>query len=257
MGRAPIDFLLLPYRVITQGGRGYEHFDGAISPIWLLMVPLSLLAIRHRPLVRRTLAVAGVYFVVWSLSSQQMRFLIPILPLLAIAASIALADLLGRLRQPVRPLLSATAVVAMLLMTATTHARVVVAGYERLGLYEQTSSATLREAAIPEVFRWMDDHLPTQASILMLNTNQGFFCPRRYMADSFFEASQIADWLHDTANARDVRQRLHMAGINHILWSEQSWGIAWPAALIDLLDDPEWVEVLFRDDRGHTVLRLR
>ncbi len=257
MGRTPMDYLLLPYRVITEGGRGYAHFDGRISTVWLLLLPLSLFAVRRRPLVRHSLAVAGVYFVAWAFSSQQMRFLIPIVPLLALAAAISIADLFTRIRQPLRPILGATAVAAVLLLAATTHARVLVAGYERLGLYQQTNAATLRAAAVPEVFRWIDEHLPEQAKILMLNTNAGFFCPRRYAADSFFEASQIADWLGDVERPSDLRLRLHQAGFDHVLWSGKDWGIAWPAALRELLGDPALAEPLFQDDRGHMVLRLQ
>ena len=256
MGRTLVDYLLLPYRVIAEGGRGYDHFDGQISILWLALVPLALLGIRRRPLVRRMLAVAGVYFVCWALSSQQTRFLIPVLPLLAIAAAVTLMDLLERMRKPLGATLAATAVAVVLLVTATTHARTMVAGYERLALYQQRDPASLRAAAVPEVYRWLDEHTPAQARILMLNTNAGFFCPRDYIADSFFEASQIADWLGDADSVLDLRQRLRNAGVTHVLWSAKEWRIAWPPALTQMLGNRTWAEPVFRDDRGHTVLRL-
>ena len=32
MGRKPLDYLLLPWRVVTQGDAGYDHFDGRLGP---------------------------------------------------------------------------------------------------------------------------------------------------------------------------------------------------------------------------------
>ena len=47
--------------------------------------------------------IAAVFFVFWALSSQQMRFLLPALPLLAMAGAVSLGELLGRLRLAWRP----------------------------------------------------------------------------------------------------------------------------------------------------------
>ncbi len=106
MGREAIDYLLLPPRVSLAGGQGYERFDGASAAYWVVLVPLALWVAWRRPggasgkavtLVRRCLAVAGLYFLFWSLSSQQMRLLIPALPFLAIAGAVALVEAVGRL----------------------------------------------------------------------------------------------------------------------------------------------------------------
>ena len=95
MGRDPIDYLLLPFRLLRHSGPGYARFDGALSPVWLAVVPVALGAVRS-PRGRRVLAVAGAMFVVWAAGSQQSRFLIPILPLIAAAAVATFAAALDR-----------------------------------------------------------------------------------------------------------------------------------------------------------------
>ena len=40
----------------------------------------------------------------------------------------------------------------------------------------------------------------------MIDTNQGFYCSREYLADSFFEASQIVHWLQ-SASIDEVSRR--------------------------------------------------
>src|SRR5262249_324113 len=44
MGRTAIDYLLLPLRVVLDGGSGYTHFDGRLNPFWIVLIPLSLAA---------------------------------------------------------------------------------------------------------------------------------------------------------------------------------------------------------------------
>ena len=41
------------------------------------------------------------------------------------------------------------------------------------------------------VFRAIDADVPADGRLLFINTNHGFFCHRDFIADSFFEASQI------------------------------------------------------------------
>ena len=97
MGRDVLDYILLPMRVILEGGVDYPHFDGRIGAFWIVVLPLALALGMRTRLVRCALLVSGLYFVVWAFSSQQMRFLVPILPLLAMAGAIAICDGIERI----------------------------------------------------------------------------------------------------------------------------------------------------------------
>jgi hypothetical protein len=95
-----------------------------------------------------------------------------------------------------------------------------------------------RAAAAEPVFRWIAATLPPDAKLLLLDTNQTFFLEREALADSFFEASQLADWLRDARDPDDVRARLAARGVTHVLRDRRrDWGIAWPPALFELLRD--------------------
>lgn len=238
MGRTPLDYLLLPWRVLTQGENGYAHFDGKLSPLLILLLLLALFrALRPSPppLLRPTLAVAGCYFVLWAASSQQMRFLIPILPLLALAGGLAAADLAAPLLAapsrwrwaPALALLFPLAVYGndpTLLRKGLQHAKV----YRHPDfVYDPWDAAPPFRAAITA--------LPPSAKVLMLNWNQGYFCPRPFLADSFFEASQISDWLGD-ATAAELPARLAERGVSHVLFHAQ-WRVRYPPAVRELLGD--------------------
>ena len=99
MGRRPLDYLLLPVRVMLFGGPGNEHFDGQLNPIWIVLLPLTMIAGWRKSLVRCALGMAGLFFAAWSLSGQQMRYLIPVLPLISIAVAAAGLDVVERFKE--------------------------------------------------------------------------------------------------------------------------------------------------------------
>jgi hypothetical protein len=94
---------------------------------------------------------------------------------------------------------------------------------------------------------------------MMLDTNQGFFVDREYIADSFFEASQInALILEGSSDAPDVSRRLRERGITHVLLSTHNWDIPYPPALSEFLKDRGLVDLLYScPDRTCFLFRVR
>ncbi len=111
-------------------------------------------------------------------------------------------------------------------------------GFKFAVLY-QMRMPELEQAAIDPVYAFIDRELPLDAHLLMLNTNQGFYCRREFLADSFFEASQIAAWLGSGSSRDEVMTRLRTRGISHVLRFDQDWGFEYPPALRELLDDEQ------------------
>lgn len=256
MGREAVDYLLLPWRVILEGGRGYERFDGEVGAFWIVVLPLALVFGWRRALARRALAAAGVGFALWAASSQQMRFLVPVLPLLAIAGAVAVGELVERLPAAGRRAGTAAALGVAAVLVVAAHAPWTAGGYRNLRAF-LAFEGDLAASAVPGHHRFVNESLPRDARILFLNTNLGFFCRREYLADTFFEASQIADWLAGAATAAEVRRRLDERGVTHLLVDRRP-RVAWPPGVPRLLDDPSQVEELYRSQDGlFVVLRLR
>ena len=117
-------------------------------------------------------------------------------------------------------------------------------GYRRLAVYDE--------------MEFINRNLPDDARILFLNTNQGFFCNREYLADSFFEASQIGSWLRRAGGVPELRTMLLERGVTHLLFDDRNWEIDYGTALMPLLRDPRRVELLYRSSDGRMGLfRLR
>jgi len=248
MGRGALDTLLLPLRVALEGGPDYAHFGGVIGAYWLGVLPLAWPA-RRLPLVRVALLASGAYFALWALGSQQARFLIPILPALALCGALGAWEMLGRLGDA-RLRRAAGALLALVAAGLALHALRAPALrarelLPRLGAGE----SALRNAALQPVHHFVAT-LPADAKLLLMNTNQGFFLARSYEADSFFEASQIADALRGVDTAEQARDRLVARGFTHVLRARIDWGIDWPAGLVALLRDPDLAPRRFRSPDG-------
>jgi hypothetical protein len=248
MGRGISDTLLLPLRVTLEGGPDYAHFGGVIGAYWLLALPLAWPG-RKLPLVRVAMLASGAYFALWALGSQQARFLIPILPALALGGAIGASEGLARLGD-VRLRRAGTALLALGAAGLALHALSAPAARARELLPRLAAGReALRAAALRPIHHFVAT-LPADAKLLLMNTNQGFFLARDYRADSFFEASQIADGLRGVETAEQARDRLVAQGFTHVLRARIDWGIDWPPGLVALLRDRELAPRRFRSPDG-------
>ncbi len=253
MGRSPLDYLLLPWRVLTEGDRGYENFDGRLA---LVAIPFLLLALwraaRPEPpaLLRPALATSAIYFALWAMSSQQMRFLIPILPLLALAGGLAAAELAGRFF-PRRPLLASALALLLPLIVFAEDPSLLRKGLQHAAIYRDARFVADPWAAAP-AFREPLLALPPASKVLLLNWNQGYYSPIPFLADSFFEASQIAAWLEGTP-AAELPTVLRGRGVTHVLLG-RPWRVRYPQALIELLSVPGPLSPVWRSPDGEFTL---
>lgn len=256
MGRGWRDYLLLPFRVAWSGGPGYQRFDGRLGEAWLLLVPLALLV--RSAAARAYLLCAGLYFGLWALTSQQMRLLIPVLPLLAVACAGALGRLAAGLRP--RPVLRNLHVA----WVAGTCALLLPALWPILARAPLEARELWRRGAgdpvevMPEGFAFVNRSTPPGARILLLNLNQGFFLEREYLADSIFEASQMRELMSRTRSGPELHSRLRELGVTHLYRGTQDWRIRYPEALDQLLDDSGLVERAYEcRDASCTIFALR
>ena len=244
MGRTPIDYLLLPWRVITQGGNGYDHFDGRLHLAWLIGIPLILVASRTDQTVRRAAIISAIYFAIWAATSQQMRFLIPILALLALAAarSLTVATTVAMRERVLPP--ATVAVLALLVWAAIPSLRQT----PRLATDLAALGYEAKRAVIQPVYDAIDT-LPAESKLLLLNTNHPFHINRVAIADSFFEASQITQALAHADSPKAAKQTLGELGVTHVLVEKRVPGNNYPEPLTTLLSDPENIAVTYQDPR--------
>lgn len=254
MGRSLLDYVLLPIRVILSGDEGYDNFDGFLSPVWIIAIPTAVVFGLRDRMVRRCLLTSLLFFVFWAATSQQIRLLIPVLPFLAASAGLTLPRLweVARLRERQIFLTNVLAIgLTGLLLFSTA---VEIGGGANLARNLARQTGDIESLAVRAYIEAINEKTPYGARIVMLNTNRGFFCERDYIADSCFEASQIADWLKNRETAEDTQRELRRAGVTHILVHSLDLGMSPPAGLKAMIADPVRVTIVAVEEENEWAL---
>lgn len=226
-GRSAGDYLLLPLNVGLRGRpeSGYARFDGILNPALIMLLPLVLLK-RNRETGALALMAAGI-FVFWALTSQQLRFLMPCLALVAVLGAVGLARLAERTgaRCADSVIVLAALLTAFSLVVPDQRGRPLVSGAigDRLGVVlglqpgQQYLETNLQPVAM---FEHINRTLPPGERILMVWENRGYYLDRPYVADSFFEASTVMRLVAGSADAAGLAEKVRAMGFKYVLMNE-------------------------------------
>lgn len=95
-GHAPVDLALLPARLLAAA----TPFDGGqyLSPLFVIFAPVGLLLRHARRVIEIVVGGVFVYLLVWFVTTQQARFLMPVLPVAAVLAALGILALAAEAR---------------------------------------------------------------------------------------------------------------------------------------------------------------
>ena len=213
MGRGWRDYLLLPYRVIIDARPGnFDTFDGRLNPLWIVLLPLALFVAAFDRGVRRAVVFTVTFCVLWAITSQQIRLLLPALPQAAFACSAAIAWSLHRALTRLRPAATTAAGSSRYAVPWAFAVLLAIAfqtGLLYVGRYTLQSGGSLARRfiagppvtlaeAIDPVFDFLNQNLPAGSRVMMLNFNDTFFLNHEFLVDSTPYASQVAGLLSHT-----------------------------------------------------------
>ncbi|MFH1679314.1 MAG: glycosyltransferase family 39 protein [Candidatus Eisenbacteria bacterium] len=211
MGRDPIRFLLLPWNAIVRAAPGYPYFDGALSPALLLWAPWVWFRGGRPARGVLLLALAGIY--AWGIGSQQLRFLLPVVLLLASASGgfrRTERGSFGMLQNSLFVAIAA-ALLAPFVVETVRDTIPVVAGRE------SESSYLRRKVQSHEAFEGTAQIVPEGERVLLVWENRVHRAPRPFEADSFFEASEIVRLAETSSSETAFLNRLKSEGIRWVL----------------------------------------
>lgn len=238
-GRAPLDWLLLPWNMLMRAEPDSFVFLGRISLLWAPLLGAGLW--RSRPDTRRLAVVVLAGIVGWALGPQLFRYL---LPLSGIAA------LMGGALSPGWP--------ALLLWLAALPANVAPAWERAAGRIAVARGAEDRAVFLErEVSAWpaltfLREHVPPDAEIALLYAWHGYYVDQPYVLGSVEDHVPTRWWLwsHGDAALAD----LSAAGVTHLLVGDvrsirKSYPFLSPAVLRAQFTEPEerLRELLLRD----------
>ncbi|PYN80296.1 MAG: hypothetical protein DMD96_14655 [Candidatus Rokuibacteriota bacterium] len=219
----PLDYLLSPVRLaLAAQPEEPVYYDGVLGVAFLFAVALVLWALATRRLegeLGLALLVSSVLYVFWLFSSQQLRYLMPATPALAVALAVtgraaagALGPGSGRAFWWVVLCVAAAGVPVVLSWFAFVDPlRVVLGGEPRNGYLE-------RRLDYYRYYEVINRQLPPTARVWLIDMRRDtYHLERPYFSDFIFEDWTFRQWLQAARDTDELAARVRRAGITHIL----------------------------------------
>jgi 4-amino-4-deoxy-L-arabinose transferase-like glycosyltransferase len=236
IGRSPRDLIALPWDVTVHGAL----FGGALGPLFLILIPGFIFVRSDIPRAVPWLA-AGVvgYGAVWAspISSYQLRFLVPVVPALALIAAAAFERLQRHAAQSAHggPTLLATGVLILGALNLPPFIRFHEA--DRVG-WNGWLTHVLRDSPVAVVtgresaraylgrevlsfnaWQWINENLPADARVLTTTGGDQFYARRaRVPFDATIARPAVWSGAEELQTAVAALRRL---GITHVLFDRR------------------------------------
>jgi hypothetical protein len=204
-GRSPLDFLLLPVRLLADG----TAFDAGdlISPLFLAFAPLVLLLPRRKRPPRAILVALVVFVVGWFLTTQQSRFLLPLMPAGAVLAALGALALAARGRAGRLVAVAATSIalaggLAASSVYAAQFAPVALTGHSKQRFLE-------KKVSVYAGARWLNTHLDRKDKVAV------DFWSLLYLHVPYVTFGTMGDLLPPDAGVEATRAFVDRTGVTH------------------------------------------
>jgi hypothetical protein len=231
--KSVLDYVGAPLRLsLTAQPEFAAQYDGVLGISFLLGFPLlvwGLWRFSLRVEVKIAVAIAGGWYLCWLFSSQQMRFLLPIFPPLAVAI-VATANKL-----PSRAFLWT------LFLSVVPGGLVITAWFLEQNPLRAVLGGEAREAYLERrldhypYYQIINRDLPTNARVWLINMrNDTVHLERDSFADYVFEDYTITKLVKESANLAELRAQVKALGVTHILLR---YGVLFDYARSPLVDE--------------------
>ncbi len=218
MGRSLYDYLLLPWNISFNAELNSTRFDGMIGPAFLLLLPLLLIRRNSQTDVTTIGVYCLVSFLFWASSSQDLRYLVPVLPFLALLCGVAVdRSCTSRVLSTYAIAVICGSILFNLVQNVREFSRVnplpFIVGKETRDEFLSRSLSTYR------TYDAANRMLPNDARIFLVNMkNYQFFCEHSCYSDSMFETHTLQKILRTSTFPYEIRRSLHSMGFTHIMY---------------------------------------
>ncbi len=214
-----LNYLTAPARVsIMAQPEQPANYDGVLGVAFLIGLPLLVWALWKFDLpaeIKIMAGVAGIMYLFWLFSSQQLRYLLPIIPVLAIAI-VASAEKIGGAISKVAQCAFVAAAICGLLTTAAWFCqkaplRVVLGG-------ETRDQYLTRNLDYYPYYQTINNDTPPDAKVWLINMRRDTYnIERPVFSDYLFEDWTLRKMVWESRNTQELRAKTAAMNIQYVL----------------------------------------
>ena len=215
-----INYLTAPARVsLVAQPEDANRYDGVLGAAFLIGLPLLIWAMWRKklpPEIVIAVGVAGIVYLFWLFSSQQLRYLLPIVPLLAIAIAAA-AESVGELS--IKRAWIYSFVAASLLGVVTTFAWFCQKAPLQVALGGETRDQYLtKNLDYYPYYQTLNTDTATDAKVWLINMRRDTYnIDRPVFSDYLFEDWTLRRLLWESRSALELRTKAAAMGVQYVL----------------------------------------
>jgi hypothetical protein len=214
-----INYLTAPVRVsVAAQPEEPANYDGVLGPAFLIGLPLMLWALWKLEMpveVKIALGIAGIMYVFWLFSSQQLRYLLPVVPLLAIGIAASSEAIGGRIKKVSRLALITACVCGLLTSFAWFCQRAplrVVLGGERRDEY------LARNLDYYLYYQTINNETDNTAKVWLVNMRRDtYHLERPYFSDYLFEDWTLKKLVWESRSSEELKSKAAAMNVQYIL----------------------------------------
>jgi hypothetical protein len=217
--KSAADYLVSPWNIsVAAQPEDAKFFDGVIGVAFLIGLPLLVFALWkfETPVeIKICAGVAGIMFLFWLFSSQQLRYLLPILPLISIAILYATDKAEGLLRSAMTLSLAAASVAGILVSFAWFAQRAPL----RVVLGGETRDAFLtRDLDYYPYYALLNAEAPTDAKVWLINMRRDTYnLERQAVSDYLFEDWTLRQMVWEARSTPELKAKIAAMGVQYVL----------------------------------------
>ncbi len=214
-----LNYLTAPVRMsVAAQPEQPANYDGVLGVVFLIGLPLLIWALWKFDLaveIKIMTGIASVMYLFWLFSSEQLRYILPIAPLLAIAIAASAEKIGNGVSKVARCALIAASVCGLL----TTFAWFCQKAPLRVVLGGETRDQYLtRNLDYYPYYQWINTETPADTKVWLINMRRDTYnIERTIFSDYLFEDWTLRKMLWESSSAQDMRVKTAAMGIKYVL----------------------------------------
>ncbi len=220
---------LKPFACIYQLSLDWKGTGVAVCPIFLLLLPGSIL-VRKTPLIFKLLAAyCLVFFFIWLYTSPVDRFLLPCMGILSIVTGYIASSLLQNKLQLKKIVFSLrwlviTVIILCCFWNVYHLCQTIWANSYWKCIHKEAGNQLLKEqspiANYYSTITYINNNLSPDSKILFIGETRSYYCQNEVLVNSHLDTTIIVEIIRKSKDEYDVLKRLKQLGITHILYNQ-------------------------------------